>query len=366
MPKRERYVTLDGMRGIAALAVAIHHFGYPTLPGAYLAVDFFFLLSGFVLSRTYGERLAQGMRFGEFAGLRLVRLYPIHLIGFLLGTAWFLLGWVRHWEQPLTLAMFAVDGAFNLVMLPTPFSANLSPVNGPAWTLFLELAASLALPAIIAPRSNKALMTGCAVVGGILAWFCIALEGNGLQANATSSAMNLGFTWDAIHIGLLRTMFSFPLGILIGRFGSDSPRPRTHLALLAMLLLVALLSARFMGMAHAIYDIACVLFLFPAILWVAARMEPTAIVAKGARFLGDISFALYAVHLTFCKLVWYELEQKHNVPGFIAVWVYLALSIGFAWVIAAKIDPLARRYLGHAFGINRGVKRPVVAELVAA
>ena len=84
----ERYLTLDGMRGAAAIAVALFHFRVDLAPNAYLAVDFFFALSGFVLAKAYTERLRQVASVGRFMMTRVVRLYPMVLVGSALGLLW--------------------------------------------------------------------------------------------------------------------------------------------------------------------------------------------------------------------------------------------------------------------------------------
>lgn len=82
---RRTFHTLDGLRGVAAGTVLIYHF--PSLwspasaPSAYLAVDLFFLMSGFVIEHAYGQRLATGLGVRRFLLLRLIRLYPLYLVG---------------------------------------------------------------------------------------------------------------------------------------------------------------------------------------------------------------------------------------------------------------------------------------------
>jgi len=82
-----RFVALDSLRGLAALLVVLHHIngaGYllslPLFRYGSLAVDFFFVLSGFVIAANYGERLTQGFSIGRFMALRLGRVYPLHLV----------------------------------------------------------------------------------------------------------------------------------------------------------------------------------------------------------------------------------------------------------------------------------------------
>lgn len=82
---KRRFVTLDAMRGIAALVVVGRHFtdasGGHAAQFSYLAVDVFFLLSGFVLSLSYRRRFDAGMSAAEFMKLRVIRLYPLYFVG---------------------------------------------------------------------------------------------------------------------------------------------------------------------------------------------------------------------------------------------------------------------------------------------
>jgi peptidoglycan/LPS O-acetylase OafA/YrhL len=83
-----QFATLDGLRGVAAIAVTSLHFRFELgkflLPHSYLAVDFFFVLSGFVLAYAYEDRLSEGMKPIQFLRLRVIRLYPLYLIGTLI------------------------------------------------------------------------------------------------------------------------------------------------------------------------------------------------------------------------------------------------------------------------------------------
>src|SRR4051812_33009270 len=94
MAHKDHFIALDGLRGVAALVVIVMHRGrwwYPQggfLGHGYLAVDFFFLLSGFVIAFAYDSRLSAGMSAWRFMGLRLIRLYPLILLGMLLGALW--------------------------------------------------------------------------------------------------------------------------------------------------------------------------------------------------------------------------------------------------------------------------------------
>jgi peptidoglycan/LPS O-acetylase OafA/YrhL len=86
---RPHFNTLDGIRGLAAILVVIFHaeqfFGARPFPKSYLAVDVFFLLSGAVVANAYEHRLQSDMSLARFTWLRIVRIYPLYLLGTVLG-----------------------------------------------------------------------------------------------------------------------------------------------------------------------------------------------------------------------------------------------------------------------------------------
>jgi peptidoglycan/LPS O-acetylase OafA/YrhL len=140
-------VALDGLRGLAALAVALFHAAifFPALTviapaNGYLAVDFFFVLSGFVLAHAYSERFAKGMTACAFMGRRLRRLYPLYLLSLAL---WLPLGIRGLMSRTLDPRQTIIAAVAALLYLPAPQSFLVYPLNPPTWSLFYELAANL-------------------------------------------------------------------------------------------------------------------------------------------------------------------------------------------------------------------------------
>src|ERR1700679_45238 len=146
---RRKYHTLDGIRGVAAIMVLVFHAGsYFGALGiqiskseSYLAVDLFFVLSGFVIAEAYAKRLSKGPSAVDFMKIRVIRLYPLYLLGLLIGTV-FILGHLRLGDNSLNQwsgSILAKDFLCALFMLPTPFSSSLYPINLPSWSLLFEL-----------------------------------------------------------------------------------------------------------------------------------------------------------------------------------------------------------------------------------
>src|ERR1700722_3197255 len=137
LAKDHGFSALDGLRGVAAISIVVFHYsqnlGWELLPNAYLAVDFFFMLSGFVIAHAYEARLRSGQTVAEFMQRRLIRLYPLYWLGTTLPiiliavAAWF---GESHPAGTLTAASYFLG----LLFLPTPsnlsvFGSRVFPLN---------------------------------------------------------------------------------------------------------------------------------------------------------------------------------------------------------------------------------------------
>jgi peptidoglycan/LPS O-acetylase OafA/YrhL len=291
-----RFVVLDGMRGLAACAVIVDHvpsqFLGPLLPGRYLAVDFFFLLSGFVLSHVYGDRLATGMSPRAFMGARLARFLPLYWLGTLVGVCMSVLyihkGWADGDWSTLRVALL-----FNLVFLPSPpwFGGSLFPFDGPAWSLFYELAINLVYAFLAVGLSLRRLATICIVTAAVLAWVVLRLGHGGN-----------GWHWDHVEMGTARVAFSFFAGVLIYRVGRKWTFP-TVPAWLALLALAAVFAVPVEGAWRTAFDIAASLVVFPVILMLGARSSTG---SRGERIfltLGALSYGVYVLQAPMKQVV---------------------------------------------------------------
>jgi len=295
------------MRGVAALFVAARHFSEIYQPGApvpqfsYLAVDIFFLLSGFVLSLSYGEKLAHGMTPREFLVRRIIRLFPLYL----LGTAISFL--VALWDfshgrlglaTPGTMTMSAAAAA---LMLPSPtshVSLFLFPFMIPAWSLFFELYVANLAFAAFARANNNTILT-IVILSLILLLAAYAIH---------RGSLDMGAQWHTLPGGIPRTLFSFFLGVLLQRWHHAHP-PKLQIPSWAMIAALAvLLAAPFSGIAGQVYELICVLLLFPALIFWGAEARES---HKGVgAALGDTSYALYVIHYPLVVLAGRLLAQS--------------------------------------------------------
>ena len=290
----QRFVLLDGLRGVAAFAVILDHVPGGVLgdllPGRYLAVDFFFVLSGFVLAHAYGKRLEQGWSPLAFMTARVIRLYPMYLLGLMLGLALSVMGLLRGWVGP-TWSDVLTTAALGLLFLPAPPMAAfgggaLYPFNAPAWSLFFELIANLVYALVARFLSWR-------VLGAILAIGAVAVV---YTINRHAGTGGPGWLWEHLDAGLARVMFDFFAGVAIHRIWSAKRLPALPWwgALIGFLLVIAI-PAR--SDWRAIYDSAAALVLMPALVALSAGSQVKGAVARVCSTIGLLSYGVYVIHV---------------------------------------------------------------------
>ncbi|SFG20132.1 Peptidoglycan/LPS O-acetylase OafA/YrhL, contains acyltransferase and SGNH-hydrolase domains [Novosphingobium sp. CF614] len=337
--EKHLFATLDGLRGIAALAVVTFHYrhmlGPLVFPSAYLAVDLFFMISGIVIAHAYEHRLASGMTAVGFMGKRIVRLLPLYLAGLGVGAAVAILGLLLgvsawNWAELLPVVLWGA------LMLPNIFPApraDLYPLNIPCWSLFWEMVVNLAYVLALRRLRGRAL-----IVVFVMAQITLAF------AAQRAGGLDFGYRWQHPEIGLLRVIAGFSGGVLLARFFKAGrlwrlrlPPPMILIAAGALLALPASL-----GWAK---DVACVALAFPLLCIAALGSEPRS--AAPYLWLGTISYPLYVIHAT---LPWDRLAERllHLAPEHFAPWSGLAATVGAvaaAWGLAHLYDTPVRRWV---------------------
>jgi peptidoglycan/LPS O-acetylase OafA/YrhL len=200
-----RLYMLDGLRGAAALIVALHHIVHPLPLLPSLAVDLFFLLSGFVMARTYEERMRAGLSTTRFLAIRYRRLFLPLFIGSTLGLAAVLFN-----GYPPTLELWSAY-ALALAFLPVFWVSNAFPFDVPAWSLFLELAANVLHGSLFARVS----------VRGLLAALATAVAAAAILFAKGWSHWDYGLA--PIASMLPRELAFYLLGIIVFRRHGDAP-----------------------------------------------------------------------------------------------------------------------------------------------
>ena len=393
---KKHYELLDGLRGVAALLVLWHHVfeGYSFAGGGpilvvnhgYLAVDFFFILSGFVLSYAYDDRWGKSLSFGSFLKRRLIRLHPMVVMGAVLGAVTFLLQGSVQWDGThvaTSVVMWAL--LISMFMIPavpgTPReirgNGEMFPLNGTNWSLFFEYIGNLLYALCIRRLSTRRVRVLTVLLGIALAFFSL-FDVSGYNQ------LGIGWTLDAVNFvgGLLRMLFPFTLGMLISRefreTGKSSGLFRPLYVkgsfwictlVLAVLFHIPYIEARiplcadgtlsgsgFFAAANfgalslnALFELFCIMVVFPLLVVLGASGSMEGRRSQSVcNFLGDISYPLYAVHYPFMYL-FYAYLIKNEVYTFGETWPLAlgvcALSILVAWLSLRFYDIPLRRWL---------------------
>lgn len=361
-PTKSHYVILDGLRGVASLMVVIFHLfeaysgGDPQkqiVNHGYLAVDFFFLLSGFVIAYAYDDRWSRMTQRG-FYKRRLVRLQPMVIMGSLIGAALFYfqvfplypnVGATPVWQLLLVMTIGAA-------LLPLPPAMDIRgwsetyPLNGPAWSLFYEYIANILYATGVRKLSNRSLF--------ILVLLAAALLVHHAVFGARGDLIG-GWSLDAtgLRTGLSRVLFPFFAGVLLMRLGK-----RIHVkhafGLCSLLLILALSLPRFGGTErlwlNGLYEAACVLLLFPLIVAIGAgEKRVDGISVRIARFFGDLSYPLYITHypLIYIYTGWVVDRKPAPLQAALAGAGVFVLAVTIAWTCLKLYDEPVRRWLAR-------------------
>lgn len=278
-----KFVTLDGLRGFAALAVMIFHFqdhsklmdGWAPFKAGWLAVDFFFVLSGFVIAHAYDRRFAAGMTMRQFMVARLVRLAPMYLFGTALTILYLAVLRFKHYylhQDPL--ATFYTDSVLGLFAIPQfLISQPFYPLNFPAWSLIFELIANIAYRFLFTTLSTRTLI-------GIVAISYLATY---IPFRTFGASTGVGYAAP----DLVRVSYGFFVGVLIYRIWSRSTfRPNVPAWSLIIALLVLLVSKKYEHYAVA---------LFPILVYLGASAGSARLTDRCFIALGELSFGIYMI-----------------------------------------------------------------------
>lgn len=343
----EKLHTLDGMRGIAAVSVLLFHLGNWIehrwiFSHGYLAVDFFFCLSGFVMAHAYGLRLKSRMTFSEFLVQRAVRLYPVIVLGMALGAIYYLAVALLFKHQPFGAADVAVAFGLNVFLIPFYFlpsavGAGIYPLNTPFWSIFFEVVANLVWARFLVCIAPGALFGVFAVIGLCVFPHYDRLEGGSLI--------------DQFWIGTLRVAVGFAAGLLVHQLHAENRFARLRM-MNPFVVLTALMA--FFALPDVVpvwYDMACTLIVFPVLTFLGARAAS----ASGKKFLewlGAISYPLYGIHRPICHffifLIGPRLPLSFALPLLFAV--SFVTSLCAAHVVFYQFDERVRKVLRSRLG----------------
>ena len=309
---------LDMLRGIAALCVLGLHlpainFDMPNVfAKAYLAVDLFFMLSGYVMARTYEARLARGLPARTFFLARYRRLWPVMAIGSAIGLPKLFL------EAP-DLAAFVLAASFNLLLLPMPATGVAFPLNIPAWSIFFELTANLIHGLFLWRLGARLLLVIAAIMLSLTIWVGLLY-----------GALDVGAHTEDYFAGLPRVLLSYMIGIVLSRWWRDQPPVAISPALAFVAMPLVFASAWFLHMTDWQFDLVFIVVVCPLLIAGGLRYRPAQRSGAIAAAVGALSFPLYAVHMPVLQGM--RLLGFGSIGGGIA-----ALIVGAALTVKAEL-----------------------------
>ena len=322
---------LDGIRGVAAIFVVLYHLietyqdsTIHIINHAYLAVDLFFILSGFVVSYAYDQRLRTCLSISSFFKRRLIRLQPMVVFASILGAALYFFQSCLAFPliEQTSWTMLILVAIMHIFFIPcTPLNDirgwnEMFCLNSPQWTLFFEYIANIIYGIILYKISNRTLW----VITGLFALCTLNLSLDINIGNFYIDRNELTYTviggWccnnSDFFIGFSRLMFPFCCGILVQRMNWKISIPHSF-AVISCIIIGVFFTPKLPNILNGIFEAICILVVFPIIIMIGCgnnRKESK----QHYLLIGKISYPLYITHFPFVYLQ--------------ASWVSLHLSAG--------------------------------------
>ena len=370
LASKPRYEILDGLRGVAAmLVVAFHLFEtyskgapYQIINHGYLAVDFFFVLSGFVIGYAYDDRWDKMTTWGFFKR-RLVRLQPMLVIGAVIGLLFYLFG-----DQPMfrliaetpgwKLALVFVLGCFMIPVRPSMDVRGWDesfPINGPQWTLFFEYIANI-LYALVFRHLPKWGLAICVAVFAVLTLdFTLGWDILGIAPNYQGRVIGgWSLTVEQLYVGFARLLYPFFCGLLISRIGKFI-KVNGGFWWCSLILAIILIMPRIGApteqgfIFNGIYEAVCILLIFPLLVMMGAGSQIKGVKSlKICKFFGELSYPLYITHypLIYMQMAWTASHPEAPVWQHVMMSVCVFfMAIFLAWATLKLFDEPVRKWL---------------------
>lgn len=363
LDSKNHYEILDGLRGVAALMVIIFHLleiysggkhELQIINHGYLAVDFFYVLSGFVIGYAYDERW-NSMSLVGFFKRRLIRLHPLIILGMIIGAIGFYFSasptlFPTINQVPLSNLIVIMLIGFTLIPVPTSMDirgwGEMHPLNGPGWSLFFEYIANI-LYAIILRKLSNQILTLLAASAAIALIHLAITHGDIIGG--------WSITKEQLHIGFVRLSYPFLAGLILSRI--IKPYFIQNAFLWSSLLIISVLSVPRVGdgqhiWMNGLYDALSIIIIFPLIVFIGASGKinhPTTL--KICNFLGDISYPIYITHFPFIYIYssWVVDNNITFLEGLpMTIFVFFSTII-VAYLALKWYDIPIRKYLTRRF-----------------
>lgn len=374
---KPRYEILDGLRGVAAVIVVMFHLletysrgvPYQLLNHGYLAVDFFFVLSGFVVGYAYDSRWSQGMTFGNFCKRRIIRLQPMLVFGTVVGALLFYMqgdhpDFASVMRTPWWIVvLLAIVGG---TVLPIPRSwdirgwSEFNPLNGATWSLLWEYVANLLYGTVLHRLRLRTLIVLVGIAALLVVNVCLDIDVFGVLDARDYAAYTIIGGWsltpDQLLIGLSRLAYPFLMGLVISRVAKMEVHVSRHgFVLCSVILAAALVMPRVGGdnpghfWMNGLYEIAVILLVFPLIIMMGRGSTVAGEKYEGlCRFLGNISYPLYVTHypIIYVQMSWAASHPDAPLSTHIYMGVcYFVIAIAIAYASMKLYDLPVRAWL---------------------
>ncbi len=344
---KPHYPILDGLRGTAAILVVIFHLFeayFPVMANhpmhhGYLAVDFFYLLSGFVVGYAYDDRWGK-MSIKDFIRIRLIRLHPLVILGVTIGAICF-------WFDPYTnlghqVGLLKLIGVMliGFTLLPSPDIrgwGETHSLDGPCWSLLQEYIANL-IYAVFGKKMSKIALWILVILSAIALTWVAVWRGN----------LGTGWGYTTFGIAVARMMYPFFAGLLLFRMGKLIRIPRAYT--ICSLMLAVLFFVPYYKY-NGLFEAACIIIAFPFIVAAGAGGQISGRWAKLCKFSGDISYPIYIVHYPFIYIYTMWVVNKKPAPAdIIPVAIFLFIFfIVLAWAAFKFYDEPVRAWLKRTY-----------------
>ena len=361
---KKHFLILDALRGVAAIVVVLFHVLEIYSGGdhvkqlvnhGYLAVDFFFMLSGYVMAHAYDDRWHQ-MTLKDFFKRRLIRLHPMIIAGMTIGALCFFFGASEIFPKiaQTTIWQLLLVLVIGYTLIPVPLSMDIRgwnemhPLNGPAWSLFLEYIANILHALILRKLSKPVLFILVLIAAAALIHLAVTSPGGDIIGGWSIEPVQL-------RIGFTRLLFPYMAGMLLRRAIKVAGGKQTFL--FSSLLLILVLSFPRVGgheylWLNGLYDSLTVILIFPIIIYLGATGEvKSSFAQKVCTFLGDVSYPVYIIHYPVAY-VFYAWVVNNQIPMEQGVWVgsgIMILTIALAYLLLKVYDEPVRKWLSKKF-----------------
>ena len=377
---KQRYDILDGLRGVAALMVIIFHFfelysfGNPSkqiINHGYLAVDFFYVLSGFVLGYAYDDRWDK-MSYWDFYKRRLIRLHPMVIAGSLLGMCYFFLGECINSPniESVNPLYFFLTIIMSILMIPCPAQMDIrgwgetNSFNGPNWTLTYEYIVNI-LYSLIFRRLHTIIIGILTLASALLLVnltcnFDIFNVMNERESNKYTVIGGWSLTSCELCVGFTRLFYPYFAGYLVYRLKLKIRIPYSFI--ICSIILITFLSMPRLEkegypIFNGIYEAIVIILIFPLVIIIGAGdTTKNEILTKICKFIGELSYPIYITHypIIYMNSAWTSFHMKDSLFNKIMLSIGSFFIMVFnAYSLIELYDKPVRKWLANKYLVKK-------------